>query len=298
MPRYEQDVRPQEGKLKLVELMNTVQGEGQFIGVPSVFVRLGMCNLECSGCDTKWDSWSEENIEDIAGRVESFKSEHVVITGGEPTLWQDGLANLISLLGDRIITIESNGAVPIKNEYLLGRVNLWSFSPKVGSLGHDEKFSQDVVLDNIEKTVGWNQLKYVLDPNVPEHTDSVFTFHDRVDRIGFDRAEYEDEWPVLPHHFIELSSEDFERLGVRKRELIQFAGDRGVSVAVPVFVPDDRVFFQPLDRDTRVNISNAAKGVEPTQYAKDLVALTQLVFERSGCRFRVLPQFHKLLIWR
>ena len=249
MPHYEQDVRPQEGKLKLVELMNTVQGEGQFIGVPSVFARFGMCNLECSGCDTKWDSWSEETIESIAKRIAAFKSKQLVITGGEPTLWQDQLQLLVDMLPGHTVTVETNGAVPIRNNILLEAVDLWSFSPKVGSLGHDEKFSHTTVLVNIHKTTGHHQIKYVLDPNISEHADSVFAFQKRVD-------------------------------------------------ALQTYTPDAAIFFQPLDRDTRVNISNAVKGVEPTQYAKDLVALTQLVFERSGCRFRVLPQLHKILIWR
>ncbi len=279
MPHYEQDVRPQAGKLKLVELMNTVQGEGQFIGVPSVFVRFGMCNLECSGCDTKWNSWSEEKISDVATRIASFPSSHLVITGGEPTLWQDELAALIRMLPEFTITVETNGAVPIRNDELLTGVDLWSFSPKVGSLGHDEKFSHDVVLTNIEKTVGHNQIKYVLDPNIQEHADSVFAFQARVDSI-FDRAALENEFDGLQIHRIQISE------------------NPDTYIDVPLTIPDENIFFQPLDRDTRVNISNAVKGVEPTQYAKDLVALTQLVFERSGCRFRVLPQMHKILIWR
>lgn len=178
-PQYTQPVKMQAGKLKVVELFETVQGEGVFIGVPSVFFRTGVCNFSCPGCDTKWDAWAETPIEECAEKIKAFKSRHVVFTGGEPTIWQDGLAALARLLPEHTITIESNGSIPITNAYLQNRA-FWSFSPKVGSLGHDEYFKRSVVVDNILMTRGHNQLKYVLDPLIPEHIDSVFAFHKMV----------------------------------------------------------------------------------------------------------------------
>lgn len=268
MPEYKQSLRTLPGSLKVVEFFETVQGEGIYIGVPSVFFRTGMCNLECAGCDTKWDEWTETKIEEIAEKVWSYKARHVVFTGGEPTLWQDGLATLAGKLSSHVITVETNGAVPLTNEYLLRRVNLWSFSPKVGSLGHDEKFSHNVVLQNLAKTEGHNQLKYVLDPNIPAHVDSVFAFHDRVDRPEYDLA----------------------------GNIV----NEGMVDSNPVsLVPDDRVFFQPYDRGTLVNIY--ARQVDFNingEYNGDLAKLTKLVMERSGSRFRVVPQLHKYIVWR
>lgn len=40
--------------LRVTEVFSSVQGEGPFVGRPSVFLRLGMCNLECVWCDTKF----------------------------------------------------------------------------------------------------------------------------------------------------------------------------------------------------------------------------------------------------
>lgn len=189
MPHYEQPIARQPGKLKIVELFTTVQGEGRFIGVPSTFVRTGGCNLECPGCDTYWTKFQEQDINFVAEQVRGFEAKHVVLSGGEPMLWQEDLASLVKKLGSQYtITVESNGAVPIRDEYLLGRVDLWSFSPKVGSLGHEEKFSRTVVLENLCRTLTFApgrraQLKYVLDPNVEKHVDSVFDFQDRVDAL-------------------------------------------------------------------------------------------------------------------
>lgn len=256
MPTYKQDVRPQADSLKIVELFETVQGEGIYIGVPSVFFRTGMCNLECAGCDTKWDEWKETSTDEAIVAILKYNAKHVVFTGGEPTLHQAALAKVMyGLPVNYTFTVESNGAVPITSDYLLARVNLWSFSPKVGSLGYDEKFSREIVLENLLRTMGRAQLKYVLDPNIEAHVDSVFAFQDRVDGLPGNPA----------------------------RCAIQ----------------DDRVFFQPYDRGTLVNIY--ARQVQfniNEEYNADLKKLTTLVLERSKSRFRVVPQLHKYITFR
>lgn len=44
---------------KLNEVFETIQGEGVFTGVPAIFVRLQVCPVGCSWCDTK-QTWSAE----------------------------------------------------------------------------------------------------------------------------------------------------------------------------------------------------------------------------------------------
>ncbi|MEF1220566.1 7-carboxy-7-deazaguanine synthase QueE, partial [Photobacterium damselae] len=44
---------------KLNEVFETIQGEGVFTGVPAIFVRLQICPVGCSWCDTK-QTWSAE----------------------------------------------------------------------------------------------------------------------------------------------------------------------------------------------------------------------------------------------
>ncbi len=95
---------------KINELFETIQGEGFFTGVPAVFIRLQGCPVECAWCDTP-QSWHLNPKEEISFKdillkqaespswaslstsclvqyiKENYTAKHVVITGGEPCLY-------------------------------------------------------------------------------------------------------------------------------------------------------------------------------------------------------------------
>lgn len=78
-----------DGELWVQEIFATVQGEGPFAGVPSIFVRLAGCNLRCWFCDTDFESGTLHLFPDDALRaIEKERAgrpiDLVVITGGEP----------------------------------------------------------------------------------------------------------------------------------------------------------------------------------------------------------------------
>jgi 7-carboxy-7-deazaguanine synthase len=120
--------------MRLIEIFNSIQGEGPAMGRPATFVRMAGCNLCCLGCDTD-DRPSQELS--IAHVQESIQGKRVVITGGEPTLQMEELQQLISLLHDmgREIHIESNGTNPIPEE-ILEMIHYAVISPKLGSDYH------------------------------------------------------------------------------------------------------------------------------------------------------------------
>ena len=129
------------------EIFATVQGEGASVGVPSSFVRLAVCNLRCSWCDTAytWD-WrrfdrSEQVLALEAGAVldavRGHSPRNVVITGGEPLLQRHGLAPVIRELGAEgyRFEVETNGTVPPGE--LAPLVQQWNVSPKLAHSGNE-----------------------------------------------------------------------------------------------------------------------------------------------------------------
>ena len=59
-------------KLKIAELFYSVQGEGRYMGVPSVFLRVFGCNFRCAGFGMLRGELSRE-VEDIAARIHYYK---------------------------------------------------------------------------------------------------------------------------------------------------------------------------------------------------------------------------------
>ena len=105
-------------RLDVVNIFPTLQGEGPFVGYPSVFVRLGGCNLACSFCDTEFEAFHAMSLEEILAEVENKAQEAarrvrhlVVITGGEP--FRQNIAPLCERLiaGGFDVQIETNGTL-------------------------------------------------------------------------------------------------------------------------------------------------------------------------------------------
>lgn len=113
-------------KIPISEIFYSIQGEGKYIGHPSIFIRVGGCNLKCpgfgeNGCDSfyavdkKYSSeWKYLDVEEIKEEIKKYLQykPHLVITGGEPTLFYKELYPLIEWF-DNLITIETNATIDI-----------------------------------------------------------------------------------------------------------------------------------------------------------------------------------------
>ena len=91
------------------EIFLSLQGEGYNQGKEVIFLRFAKCNLACSWCDTDYHSGVEMSISEIIQRLEEYDCKSVLLTGGEPTIY-----NLLPLLNklknlSYWIAIESNG---------------------------------------------------------------------------------------------------------------------------------------------------------------------------------------------
>src|ERR1043166_2375981 len=102
-----------ENTLAVNEIYHSIQGESTWAGRPCVFVRLTYCNLRCNYCDTEYAFYEGKKmaLKEIVDQVESFGSELVEITGGEPLL-QKNVLPLMSILCDagHTVLLETSGA--------------------------------------------------------------------------------------------------------------------------------------------------------------------------------------------
>ena len=142
-------------------VFHTLQGEGDYMGIPTTFVRTAGCNLRCTrkdgvgwSCDTPtslpdFDTKlkvlrptptrfaHEYDATEICKMIMQHRPTHLAITGGEPTIQDEVLAVLLAyvehealLVGRRPhVTLETNGTK--FSAVLARRIDLVSLSPKV-----------------------------------------------------------------------------------------------------------------------------------------------------------------------
>ena len=209
-------------KLRYSEMFYSIQGEGRWVGIPSVFLRLFGCNFECAGfgqergkpliprdqmpwkqldiskynsveelpvmnigCDSS-ASWAKEYMHlskfedstiigdkllDLTPNCD-WKNDgqdiHLILTGGEPMMWQKQLPDLLSDLSVvevENITFETNSTFDLKPDFASFLNDLshntkytWSCSPKLSISG--EKWDKAIKPEN------WEQYANVLNSDL------------------------------------------------------------------------------------------------------------------------------------
>lgn len=124
-----------------MEQFYTIQGEGRYSGRAAYFIRLAGCDVGCVWCDVK-ESWDQEahplvSIESLVAFVLASNTDFVVITGGEPAMYD--LTTLVSALHEHglEIAIETSGCYPLK-----GEIDWYCFSPKKFKNPCDEAYEK------------------------------------------------------------------------------------------------------------------------------------------------------------
>lgn len=173
--------------LPVNEIFQSVQGEATFTGTPSVFVRLQGCPVGCGWCDTKhtWEL-NHDHVVSIHSMIdkqndseshaimsaldltylvsEKYSAKHIVITGGEPCLYD--LIELTTLLINNgcSVQIETSGTKAIychKDTFV-------TLSPKIGMPGGLKVLESNWALaDEIKMPVGKQSDIEKLRANVP-----------------------------------------------------------------------------------------------------------------------------------
>lgn len=119
----------------------TVQGEGFHQGAAAYFIRLAGCDVGCVWCDVK-DSWDAAthplvDVPTMAQRAHDSGSEIVVVTGGEPAMYElTALTEALNASGLRT-HIETSGVYPITGSW-----DWVCFSPKKFKAPHHTSFDK------------------------------------------------------------------------------------------------------------------------------------------------------------
>lgn len=109
----------------------TVQGEGELMGEPMVFLRLAGCSVGCQGCDTNYNEHRTASAKDIVREIASLSNPRnwVWITGGEPA--DQELDELVTELrrGKFYIALATSGHKQLPRSYEPYAVDFLSVSP-------------------------------------------------------------------------------------------------------------------------------------------------------------------------
>jgi organic radical activating enzyme len=139
-------------KAPIVEIFETVQGEGRTLGTPSTFVRFYGCNLRCQfngiECDTPYAVYKERDkaisktVDDVVGSIKQLHPKHIVWTGGEPMLYQKFIREALKKLQGYTSEAETNGTIAI-DELTSQLINQFNVSLKLKNSnqveGYDHK---------------------------------------------------------------------------------------------------------------------------------------------------------------
>ncbi len=175
-------------KIPISEIFYSIQGEGKYCGTPSVFVRVGGCNLRCpgfgdKGCDSYYavdkryqKEWELKSIENIKTEIKKYLKfdPHLVITGGEPTLYFKELYPLIEWFEGQI-TIETNATIDIDFEKFPAYKNVaFAMSVKLSNSGEEyNKRVKKNVIKSYAKNAQKSFFKFVIDKDLKKEIEDI-----------------------------------------------------------------------------------------------------------------------------
>jgi 7-carboxy-7-deazaguanine synthase len=147
--------------LRVHSINKSIQGEGQLIGLPMVFIRLAGCPLRCKWCDTeevRSSRGKQMSIEQIMEEIGKLRLRYVCLTGGEP-LAQNESVTLMNKMMDRglFIQLETSGAISLEEVPCSERVMI-SMDIKCPSSGMHDRMD----FSNIELLSPFDQLKFII----------------------------------------------------------------------------------------------------------------------------------------
>lgn len=150
---------------RVVEIFESINGEGMRAGELAVFVRMRGCNLHCSYCDTAWAcedgaSYTGMTEEEVCQRILETGIKNVTLTGGEPLL-QENIGLLLQRLAAEKtlrIEIETNGSVDISPYRQILNPPAFTLDYKLPGSGMEAR----MCLNNLESVTARDTVKFVV----------------------------------------------------------------------------------------------------------------------------------------
>ena len=173
--------------MKVIEIFNSIDGEGIRTGQPCTFIRLAGCNLRCTYCDTLYALFGEEepceyremSVDEILKEVQP-RYKRITLTGGEPLIHPDCDKLVDTLLRQGYeVNIETNGAVDtaaFRNGVYRSDKLFFTIDYKLPSSGMEDKMllgnftslqSNDVIKFVVGSDEDLDRMRYVLNWLIP-----------------------------------------------------------------------------------------------------------------------------------
>ena len=150
---------------KVVEIFESINGEGRKVGQLAIFIRLQKCNLNCSYCDTRWANGDDApytlmSEDEIYDRILKSGIKNITLTGGEPLLHKD-VEILLEKIGENpnlSLEIETNGSIELEKFSKLKNPPLFTMDYKLPS----SKMENKMCLDNFKYLTSKDTVKFVV----------------------------------------------------------------------------------------------------------------------------------------
>ena len=163
--------------MKINEYFTSIQGEGLFIGEPHFFLRLSMCNLDCSYCDTDFNSFKEISPEEMVKiTLDEYSKQQfskISITGGEPLLQAQSLKKYLEFMNKKVpVLLETNSTLPDELNEIIDFIDVVSLDFKIDyHLINTEIFKE--FFNIIEKNNKEKYIKIVMDDDYDKMIESI-----------------------------------------------------------------------------------------------------------------------------